>query len=81
MKAEIKEVNDANGNVMLAVVWIIAPDLNENTMNAARQKLAEVLDRYIGNNCHNRYMHTEKDTVSAVVTFNLENANGYTIEA
>jgi hypothetical protein len=79
MKAELKEFKDQNGNVVMAVIWIIVPPFDYTAMNAARIKLNDFISQYVGHNGHNVYQHTEKDTVSAIISFDLDKYPGQTI--
>jgi hypothetical protein len=80
MKAELKEFSDKNGQVVLAVIWVIAIPFNVAQMNMARMKLNDFISNYIGSRTHNVYLHTEKDTVSAIITFDLNNYPGVSIQ-
>jgi hypothetical protein len=80
MNAELKEFLDANGNVCIAIIWVTALPFNNNQMNLARGSLNNYISNYVGNRGHNIYMHTQNDTVSAVITFDLNNLNGTAIQ-
>jgi hypothetical protein len=80
MKAELKEFTDKNGTVVIAVVWVIAIPFNVAQMNVARMKLNDFISNYVGTRGHNVYMHTEKDTVSAIITFDLNNYPGVSVQ-
>lgn len=80
MNAELKEFFDKNGNIVVAVIWVTASPFNVNQMNLARVKLNDFISNYVGNKGHNVYMHTEDDTVSATITFDLNNYPGQTIQ-
>lgn len=80
MKAELKEFKDANGTVFIAVVWVIAIPFDVAQMNLARIKLNDFMSNYIGSRRYNAYMHTENDTVSAIITFDLDKYPGTSIQ-
>jgi hypothetical protein len=80
MNAELKEFFDKNGNIVVAVIWVTAYPFNVNQMNLARVKLNDFISNYVGNRGHNVYMHTENDTVSATITFDLNNYPRQTIQ-
>jgi hypothetical protein len=80
MNAELKEFTDRNGNLIMAVIWVIAAPFNVATMNNARVRLNTYISNYVGTRGHNIYMHTENDTVSAIITFDLNNYPGQTVQ-
>ncbi|HBG71760.1 MAG: hypothetical protein A2W93_06385 [Bacteroidetes bacterium GWF2_43_63] len=80
MNAELKEFRDQNGRVFIAVFWVIIPPFDILMMNDARIRLNNYISSYVGNRGHNIYLHKEKDTVSAIITFDLNNYPGQTIE-
>lgn len=80
MKAELKEFKDKNGNVVIAVIWVIPIPFNVAQMNVARIKLNDFISNYVGSRMHSVYLHTEKDTVSAIITFDLNNYEGVSIQ-
>jgi hypothetical protein len=80
MNAELKEFFDTNGHIVVAVVWVIAAPFNVAQMNLARVKLNNFISNYVGNMGHNVYLHTENDTVSAIITFDLNRFPGKTIQ-
>lgn len=80
MNAELKEFFDTNGNIVIAVVWVTAAPFNVEQMNLARVKLNDFISKYVGKKGHNVYLHTENDTVSATITFGLNNYPGQTIK-
>jgi hypothetical protein len=80
MNAELKEFFDTNGNIVVAVVWVTAAPFNVAQMNLARIKLNNFISTYVGNKGHNVYLHTENDTVSATITFDLNKYLGKTIQ-
>lgn len=79
MQAELKEFKDSNQNVVMAVIWIMVPPFDSRQMIMARNKLNEFISNYVGNRSHNVYMHTEKDTVSAIISFELDKYPGQVI--
>jgi hypothetical protein len=72
MNAVIKEIKDANGKVALAGVWVVVEPHNSSEMNVARLKLDNYISNYIGNRTHNIYIHSEKDTVAAIMIFDID---------
>lgn len=80
MNAELKEFFDKNGKIVVAVIWVTASPFNVTQMNLARVKLNDFISNYVGTKGHNVYMHTENDTVSATITFDLNNYPGQTIQ-
>lgn len=80
MKAELKEFTDKTGNVVIAVIWVIAIPSNVAQMNVARMKLNDFISNYVGSRQHSIYLQTEKDTVSAIITFDLNNYDGVSIQ-
>ena len=80
MQAQIKEFKNQNGVVVMTVIWVSANHTNVAEMNTARVKLNNYISTYVGSRGHNVYMHTENDTVSATITFDLNNYQGETID-
>ncbi len=80
MKAELKEFKDGNDKLVMAVIWIIVPPYDYAAMNTSRIKINDFISQYVGHRGHNVYMHTEKDTVSAIITFDLDNYQGQTLD-
>lgn len=80
MKAHLKEFTAKNDEVIIAVTWVTAAPFNAAQMNMARMKLNDFISNYVGSRGHNVYMHTEKDTVSAIITFDLNNYPGVSIQ-
>jgi hypothetical protein len=80
MKAELKEFKDQNNNVVMAVIWVIVRPLDYPAMNTARIKLNDYLSTYVRHRGHNVYMHTERDSVSAIISFDLDKYAGQQIE-
>ncbi len=80
MRAELKEFKDTAGKVFIAVIWVHADHTNPAEMNEAQVRLINYLSTYIGRRGHNLYIHTEMDTVSAIVSIDLNNYLGSTIQ-
>jgi len=80
MNAELKEFKDQNGRVFIAVIWIIIPLSDILARNDARVRLNNYISSYVDNRGHNVYLHTERDTVSAIITFDLDNYPGKIIQ-
>jgi hypothetical protein len=79
MEAELKEFTDNNSNIVMSVIWVSADHTNIDIMNEARVRLNNYISEYVGRRGHNLYMHTENDTVSATIMFDLNNYQGRTI--
>ncbi|MCX6312078.1 MAG: hypothetical protein NT084_10645 [Bacteroidetes bacterium] len=75
MKAFIKRFNDENGKEIMATIWAISPT-NPDALAQARSKIYNYIGNYVGNRGHNVFMHTENDTVAAVITFGLDKYEG-----
>lgn len=80
MNAELKEFKDNKDRVFIAVIWIIVPPSDILAMNAARIRLNNYISSYVGDRVHNVYLHKEKDTVSAIITFDLDKYPGKIIQ-
>lgn len=80
MNAVLKEIKDTNGHVSVAVIWVTANHLNNNEMNDARNRLNIYISNYVGTRGYNMYMHTEWDTVSATLIFDINNIQGQNIK-
>jgi hypothetical protein len=80
LDAELKEFMDRNGNIAMAVIWVSADHTNIAVINDARVRLNNFISNYVGTRGHNIYMHTENDTVSATIMFDLNNYQGRTIQ-
>lgn len=78
MKAYLKEVKDAQGNIVLAIITLLVQD--QKKLNEARVKLNIYISDYIGGRGHNIYLHTEADTISAVITFDSDKIEGRIID-
>jgi hypothetical protein len=78
MKADLKEFTDENGKIIMARIWATSPT-NAESLALARAKIYNYISVYVGNRGHNVFMHTENDTVAAVVTFDLEKYDGKSI--
>ena len=70
MNAKIKEFFDGN-NLVMAVIWVIVSPYNVQEMNTARVRLNNYISEYIGTRGHNIYMHTENDTISVIIIFDI----------
>jgi hypothetical protein len=79
MNAQLQEIKDGNGNTYIAVIGVIVAPADVAAMNYARVRLNDFITNYVGKRLHNVYMHTENDTVSAVITFDLNNYPGQAI--
>jgi hypothetical protein len=75
MKANIQEFKDENGKIVMTKIWAISPN-NAEALSEARSKIYNFIWDYVGNRGHNVFMHTENDTVAAVITFDLEKYEG-----
>lgn len=80
MNAELKEFFDATNEIVVAIVWVTAAPNNVAQMNLARVKLNEFISNYVANKGHNIYMHTENDTVSATIVYDINKYQGRTIQ-
>jgi hypothetical protein len=80
MEAELKEFTNNNGDIVMAVIWVSADYTNIEVMKEARVRLNNYISNYVGRRGHNLYMHTERDTVSATIMFDLNSYQGQTIQ-
>jgi hypothetical protein len=80
MKAHIKEIKDDNNRVLVAIIWVTTPDLNRETIAAARQLLDDFVEKYVSGRLHNRYHRTEWDTVGIALTFDIDNLPGIDVQ-
>ena len=76
----IKELKSKQGNRAVTIIWVSASPSNPNEMAEARTRLSNYINEYVGNDGHNVYIHSEGDTVAAVITFDINNLPGEEIQ-
>lgn len=80
MKAHIKELKSQQGKSAVTIIWVSASPSNPMEMAEARTRLNNYINRYVGNEGHNVYLHSEGDTVAAVITFDINSLPGEDID-
>jgi hypothetical protein len=79
MEALITEIKDEQGKVLVAKIWVTSL-LNPQALAAARASLSNYVSKYVGTKGHNLYIHPEWDSVSAVITFDMDKLDAKVIQ-
>lgn len=60
----------------MTVIWVSAPPNNPDMINEAYRRLGNYVSSHVGRRGHNVYIHTQLDTVAAIITYDLNQFDG-----
>jgi hypothetical protein len=72
MRIELKEFKDEKGEINLALLNLIDP-IDDDSKNETNWKILDAyILKYVESRNHNIYKHIRSDSLSAIITFNID---------